>query len=67
MLPYLKGRPLVMERYPDGIRGERIVQKNVPSYFPDWVSRAEVGKQGGTVCHVICDKPAKLSELAGQR
>ena len=35
MLPYLRDRPLSMERYPDGITGERIVQKNVPRYFPD--------------------------------
>jgi bifunctional non-homologous end joining protein LigD len=66
MLPYLKDRPLVMDRYPDGIGGQRIVQKNVPSYFPDWVNRAEIGKHGGTVCHVICDKPATLVYLANQ-
>jgi len=35
MLPYLRDRPLVMARYPDGITGERIFQKNVPRYFPD--------------------------------
>lgn len=39
ILPYVKDRPLVMERYPDGIDGERIVQKNVPGYFPDWIRR----------------------------
>src|ERR1700733_2469399 len=33
MLPYLRDRPLVMARYPDGITGERIFQKNVPRYF----------------------------------
>jgi bifunctional non-homologous end joining protein LigD len=27
-LPFLRGRPLVMERYPDGIDGLRLVQKN---------------------------------------
>ena len=66
ILPYLKDRPLVMERYPDGIDDERIVQKNVSRHFPDWVSRAEVPKQGGTVCHVIADKPATLVYLANQ-
>jgi len=38
----------------------------VPDYFPDWVSRAEVGKQHGTLTHVICDKPATLIYLANQ-
>ena len=64
MLPYLRDRPIAMARYPDGIDGERIFQKNVAGYFPRWVSRAEVGKQGGSVCHVICDKPATLLYLA---
>jgi bifunctional non-homologous end joining protein LigD len=66
MLPYLKDRPLVMDRYPDGISRQRIVQKNLPDYFPDWISRTEISKQGGTVCHVICDKPATLVYLANQ-
>jgi bifunctional non-homologous end joining protein LigD len=66
MLPYLRDRPLSMERYPDGITGERIVQKNVPRYFPDWISRTRVKKQGGTLVQVICDKPATLVYLANQ-
>jgi len=66
MLPYLRDRPLSMERYPDGITGERIVQKNVPRYFPDWISRTPVKKQGGTLAQVICDKPATLVYLANQ-
>jgi bifunctional non-homologous end joining protein LigD len=66
IIGYLKDRPLVMGRYPDGIAGHAIVQKNVPGYFPDWVSRAEVGKKDGTVCHVICDKPAIPVYLANQ-
>jgi bifunctional non-homologous end joining protein LigD len=67
MIPYLRDRPLVMERYPDGITGQGVVQKNVPSYFPDWVTRAEVPKQhGGTLSQVVCDKPATLIYLANQ-
>jgi bifunctional non-homologous end joining protein LigD len=66
ILPYLRDRPLVMGRYPDGIRGERIVQKNIPGYFPPWVNRVEVRKVGGELCQVICDKPATLVYLANQ-
>jgi bifunctional non-homologous end joining protein LigD len=66
MLPFLRHRPLVMERYPDGIDGERIVQKNVPGYFPDWVTRTPVRKQGGTLRQVVCDKQATLVYLANQ-
>ena len=34
IVPYLRDRPMVMARYPDGIRGQRIFQKNIPGYFP---------------------------------
>ncbi len=66
MLPYLRERPIAMARYPDGITGPRIFQKNVPGYFPDWITRAEVKKQDGVLHHVICDKPATLVYLANQ-
>jgi bifunctional non-homologous end joining protein LigD len=66
MLPYLAGRPLVMARYPDGVTGQRLFQKNGPGYFPDWITRTEVPKQGGTLQQVVCDKPATLVYLANQ-
>jgi bifunctional non-homologous end joining protein LigD len=66
MLPYLADRPLAMERYPDGIEGQRLFQKNVPDYFPDWVTRVTVPKEGGTVEHAVCDRPATLVYLAAQ-
>jgi bifunctional non-homologous end joining protein LigD len=66
LLPHVAGRPVAMERYPDGIDGQRLFQKSVPDYFPEWVRRATVPKQGGTVEHVICDRPATLVYLAGQ-
>ena len=43
-----------------------MLQKNAPRYFPDWITRAAVPKQGGTVQHVICDKAATLAYLANQ-
>ena len=67
MIGFLRDRPLVMERYPDGITGQGVVQKNVPRYFPDWVTRAEVPKlDGGALCQVVGDKPATLVYLANQ-
>jgi bifunctional non-homologous end joining protein LigD len=66
MLPWLRDRPITMARYPDGINRQRIFQKNVPSYFPDWIRRVEVKKEGGVVEHAICDKPATLVYLANQ-
>lgn len=66
MLPCLRGRPVSMARFPDGIDGERIFQKNVPGYFPDWITRAEVPKQGGELRQVVADKAATLIYLANQ-
>jgi bifunctional non-homologous end joining protein LigD len=66
MLPPLRERPVSMTRFPDGITGDGIVQKNVPSYFPGWITRARVRKEGGSLQQVICDKPATLVYLANQ-
>jgi bifunctional non-homologous end joining protein LigD len=48
-LPHLRGRPVAMKRYPDGIDGQRIFQKDVPDYFPDWIERVKVHKEGGSL------------------
>jgi len=66
MLPLIDERPVTMIRYPNGITAHPILQKNTPDYFPDWITRAEVAKQGGSVHHVICDKRATLAYLANQ-
>ena len=67
MLPWLRDRPVTMMRYPDGLKGQRIVQKNVPAYFPDWIRRVDVPKEGGgLVEQAVCDKPADLVYLASQ-
>jgi bifunctional non-homologous end joining protein LigD len=66
MLPPLRDRPVSMTRFPDGISKSGIVQKNVPAYFPDWVTRARVRKEGGSLRQVVCDKPATIVYLANQ-
>lgn len=66
MLPLLRDRPVSMTRFPDGIGTDGIVQKNVPAYFPDWITRVPVRKEGGSLRQVICDKPAALVYLANQ-
>jgi bifunctional non-homologous end joining protein LigD len=66
MLPHIKGRPLNLERYPDGIEGERIMQQRAGSYFPAWIRRARVDKKGGSVEHVVAADAATLVYLAGQ-
>lgn len=66
MVPHLRGRPVMMDRYPDGIDGDSFVQKNVPDYFPDWIHRRELSKENGVVTHLVCDDQATLVYLAAQ-
>ncbi|HZD78653.1 MAG TPA: non-homologous end-joining DNA ligase [Actinomycetota bacterium] len=66
ILPFLRDRPLAMRRYPDGIDGHDFFQKDAPDHFPGWIRRETVGKQGGTVDHVVCDDAATLVYLADQ-
>jgi bifunctional non-homologous end joining protein LigD len=66
MLPHLADRPLNLERFPDGIARQRIIQQKASDYFPNWIRRASVPKQGGTVEHVVAADDATLVYLAGQ-
>jgi len=36
-VPYLKDRPTVLTRYPDGITGEMFYQKDMPDWTPPWL------------------------------
>jgi bifunctional non-homologous end joining protein LigD len=66
MLAHISDRPLNLERYPDGIEGQRIIQQHASSHFPEWIRRVEVPKEGGTVEHVVASEPATLVYLANQ-
>lgn len=37
LLPYLRERPVVLTRYPDGIAGKSFFQKDAPEFVPAWV------------------------------
>ena len=42
LLPYLRDRPLVLTRFPDGIHGKSFFQKDAPEYVPDWVATRRI-------------------------
>ena len=44
ILAHLKGRPLSLVRYPDGIGGESFFQKNTPKWAPDWIESVTLGE-----------------------
>ena len=46
LLPYLRDRPLVLARYPDGITGKTFFQKDVPEWTPEWLRRERIHASG---------------------
>jgi bifunctional non-homologous end joining protein LigD len=42
LIPHLLDRPLVFERFPDGIHGQSFYQKDAPDYTPDWIRTQEI-------------------------
>ena len=66
MLPHIAGRPLSLERYPDGVESDGFMQKNASDYFPDWIRRARLAKEDGNVDHVVAEDAATLVYLANQ-
>ncbi len=53
LAPYLRDRPLVLTRYPDGIDGKSFYQKNAPDFTPDWVLRENIEGTDYFVCNEL--------------
>lgn len=66
MLPHLKGRPLMLQRFPRGIGEHGFVQKDFEDALPEWMSWIEVGKHDGTVVHAVADRAEALVWLANR-
>ena len=66
MIPWLDGRPLTLERYPNGVGAKGFMQKNASSHFSDHIGRVEVPKSDGVVNHPVVHDAEGLTELANQ-
>jgi bifunctional non-homologous end joining protein LigD len=42
MLPYLKDRPVMLTRWPDGIEGKSFYQKDAPGFAPQWLRTEKI-------------------------
>ena len=42
LLPHLRGRPLTLKRYPNGVDGGHFYEKQCPKHRPDWVQTASI-------------------------
>jgi bifunctional non-homologous end joining protein LigD len=73
MLPLVSGRPVAMQRFPNGIGRGGFYQKQAADYFPDWIERVTAPNRrtrGGTtrdeVTYMVCRHPDDLVYLANQ-
>lgn len=66
MLPYLRGRPVTMERYPAGIGEKGFWQKDVSKGFPEWLKRVEVPKKKGVVHYPLIPDVRSLLWVTNQ-
>jgi DNA ligase D-like protein (predicted polymerase)/DNA ligase D-like protein (predicted ligase)/DNA ligase D-like protein (predicted 3'-phosphoesterase) len=66
ILAHLKGRPLSLVRYPDGIDGERFFQKNRPEWAPEWIEHVVLREPAGEekIDYVIATEESSLVWLA---
>jgi bifunctional non-homologous end joining protein LigD len=69
LVPFLRGRPLSVIRYPDGVGRFSFYQKNTPKYAPDWVKTVTLpspGSKRGSVSYTLCDSKRTLMWLGNQ-
>jgi bifunctional non-homologous end joining protein LigD len=62
LLPYLRNRPVVMTRFPDGITGKSFFQKDAPGFRPGWIRTERMWSEdtGREIDYFICDDVATL-------
>ncbi|MBN1608086.1 MAG: non-homologous end-joining DNA ligase [Polyangiaceae bacterium] len=46
ILPYLRERPVILVRYPDGIEGNHFYQWNAPAGLPSWIGTMTLQHEG---------------------
>jgi DNA ligase D len=49
----LRDRPTYLQRFPDGVEGEEIYQKRVPTHAPDWIHTCEVTFPSGRTADAL--------------
>jgi bifunctional non-homologous end joining protein LigD len=66
MLPYLKNRPLVLTRFPDGIHGKSFYQKDAPDFAPSWIRTVGIWSEDTQreIRYFVCDDEETLLYVA---
>ncbi|HVF65067.1 MAG TPA: non-homologous end-joining DNA ligase [Casimicrobiaceae bacterium] len=67
LLPHLKGRPVALKRYPEGIHGESFWEKDAPAFTPAWVRTTAVARRRRDeppIRYIVIDDRATLAWVA---
>ncbi len=63
LVPHLRDRPLMLQRFPEGIGAGGFYQKEAGRGVPKWLRTVEVDKEGGVVHHPVVDDADALLAL----
>ncbi|MDH4116773.1 MAG: non-homologous end-joining DNA ligase [Acidimicrobiia bacterium] len=67
MLQFCSGRPLTLQRFPNGISAKGFMQKNASDHFPATIGRFEVAKaDGGITRYPVVTRVEDIAYLANQ-
>ena len=73
MVPLISGRPVTMQRFPDGIGRGGFLQKQIGRHFPDWIERVTAPNRRTRqatvreeVTYPVCRHADDLAYLANQ-
>ena len=55
LLPHLRGRPLTLKRYPNGVQSQYFYEKQCPSHRPEWVRTAPIRAGSKTIDFCLCE------------
>ena len=64
MFQFIKGRPLMTIRYPDGIHKNKFYSKSKPSWSQSWVASSKIKHEERTIDYVVVDQEATLVWLS---
>ena len=53
LMAAMGGRPVLLQRFPDGAGGKSFFQKRVPKNHPDWLATATVSTPNGTTSEAL--------------
>src|SRR6266540_2529296 len=66
LLPYLRNRPVILTRFPDGIDGKSFYQKDAPEFAPEWMRTVPIWSEETQrdIRYFVCDDEESILYIA---